>query len=98
MPRAKTPFAELGSITSHNDEHHARIYIRNEVVAQMNIRGPSRKTEEQAQKDLEEIRKAGTKGKTREEGLQMMQNPRPGAPLEHPRAPKTTPKPIKASI
>ena len=40
----------------------------------MNIRGPSRTTEERAQKDLEEIRKAGTKGKTREEGLEFMRD------------------------
>jgi len=36
------------------------------------IRGPSRSTEEGARKDLEEIRKEGEKGKTREEGLEMM--------------------------
>jgi hypothetical protein len=38
----------------------------------MNIRGPSRTTEEEAQKDLDQIRAAGSVGSTREESLKIM--------------------------
>ena len=47
--------------------------LRNETGAQkINIRRPSRSTEEEAQRDLDQIRTAGAIGATREEGLRIM--------------------------
>ena len=74
MPREKTPLDALGSVFEHGGEFRAHFKFRDERNSFENIIGPSRKTEERAQKDLEEIRKAGTKGKTREEGLQFMRD------------------------
>ncbi len=74
MPRQQASLSELGSIYPHNEEFRAHVNFLDQTGHQKNICGPSRKTEEQAQKDLEEIRKAGEKGKTREEGLQFMRD------------------------
>jgi len=74
MPRQKTRLSEIGSIHEHGGELRAHLIFRNEVGGVENIIGPSRTTEEQAQRDLEQIRKAGEKGETREEGLGMMRN------------------------
>ena len=73
MPGQKTLLSELGAVDEHKGEFRARVQFRDGMCTLRTICGPNRKTKEQAQKDLEEIRKAGTKGKTREEGLQMMQ-------------------------
>ena len=73
MPFAQVDLAKLGGTESHNREFRAHLQFRGEANKNVHIYGPNRKTEEQAQKDLKEIRKAGIKGKTREEGLQMMQ-------------------------
>ena len=74
MPTVKTTLAELGRTESHNGEARAHVHCRDDSGGQVNIRGPCRATEEQAQKDLEQIRKASEKASTREEGLQFMRD------------------------
>ena len=74
MPRQKTPLSELGAVYEHKGEFRLHLNFLDQAGSQKDIYGPSRKTKEQAQKDLEEIRKAGTKGKTRGEGLQFMRD------------------------
>ena len=56
----------------HNNEFRAHLQFRDESDKKAQIRGPSRATEEEAQVDLEQIRKAGAVGKDREEGLEIM--------------------------
>jgi len=74
MPREKTPLGELGSVFEHGGEFRAHLQFRDESNRVENIVGPNRTTEEQAQKDLEQIRKAAEKAETREEGLEMMRS------------------------
>ena len=74
MPRQKTPLSELGSLYTYHGECCAHLRLRDKTGAQRHIYGPNRTTEGQAQKDLEQIRKAGAKGETREEGLQFMRD------------------------
>jgi len=74
MPREKTPLGELGSVFEHGREFRACLKFRDESNSFENIYGPNRTTEEQAQKDLEQIRKAAEKAETREEGLKMMRS------------------------
>ena len=74
MSLVKTALAELGGTESHNGEVRAHIQCRDDSGRKVNVRGPSRTTEEQAQKDLERIRKAGTEGNTRDEGLEKMRD------------------------
>ena len=52
MPRAKTPFAELGAIYTHYGEYRAHFQFRDEAGDLKNVCGPSRTTQEQAQQDL----------------------------------------------
>ncbi len=73
MPFVKTALAELGGTEPHKGEYRAHLHFRNETSAQVNIRGPTRETEEEAQRDLDQIRAAGLIGKTREEGLKIME-------------------------
>ena len=72
MPIVKLALAELGGTESHNGEVRAHIHCRDDSGRQVNVYGPCRVTEEQAQSDLEQIRKASEKGDTHEEGLQLM--------------------------
>jgi len=74
MPRQQAPLSELGSTYSVNGEFCAHLNFLDQTGYQKNILGPSRTTEEQAQKDLEQIRKAAEKAETREEGLEMMRS------------------------
>ena len=74
MPRQKTPLSELGSIYAYHGEHYAHLQFREQADKKTDIYGPNRTTEEQAQKDLEQIRKASQQAETREEGLEMMRN------------------------
>ena len=74
MPRQQAPLSELGSTYSVNGEFRAHLNFLDQTGYQKNILGPSRTTEEQAQKDLEQIRKAAEKAETREEGLEMMRS------------------------
>ena len=70
----KTSLSELGATDDHhNGEFRARVQYREELCTLRTICGPSHVTREQAQKDLEQIRKAA-EGKSREEGLEMMRN------------------------
>ena len=74
MPRAKPDLSQLGSVELNGSEFRADLKFRDGSDKTVHIRGPSRATEDQTQKDLENIRKAGTKGKTCEEGLQFMRD------------------------
>ena len=74
MPFVQAELAQLGGTESHNGEFRAHMQFRGEANKNVNIRGPNRTTQEQAQKDLEEIRKAAEKAETREEGLEMMRD------------------------
>ena len=73
MPFDRTVLASLGGTELHNGELRAHLQLRNEEGAKVNIRGPCRTTEEEAQKDLRQIRAAGGVGETREEGLKIME-------------------------
>lgn len=73
MPRQSTPLSELGSLYIHHDECCAHLQFRDEPGVQRNIYGPNCTTHEQAQKDLEQIRKPAEKAETSEKGLEMMQ-------------------------
>ena len=73
MPRSKAAVNELGTIYTHGEAFCAHIQFRADDGNQVNIRGPSRATEGEAQKDLDQIRAAGGVGATREEGLKIME-------------------------
>ena len=53
MPRQQAFLSELGSIYPHNEEFRAHVNFLDQTGHQKNIYGPSRTTEEQAQKDLD---------------------------------------------
>ena len=72
MPRNRTSLHELGSIDAHGTDFRAHIQFRNDSGELKHIHGPSRATENEAQKDLDQIRAAGDVGATREEGLKIM--------------------------
>ena len=72
MPRSKAAVSELGTIYAHRAEFRAHIKFRDDDGQYKNIYGPSRATENEAQKDLDQIRAAGGVGATREEGLKIM--------------------------
>jgi len=74
MPRSKTSLSKLGAVRAHKNEYRAHLSFLDESSTQKDILAPSRTTEEQAQKDLEQIRKASQQAETREEGLEMMCN------------------------
>ena len=73
MPRNKTPVSELGTIYGRGAEFWAHIQFRNDDGNNQHIYGQSRATENEAQKDLDQIRAAGGVGATREEGLKIME-------------------------
>ena len=73
MPRNKTPVSELGTIYGRGAEFWAHIQFRDDDGKHKDIYGPSRATENEAQKDLDQIRAAGGVGATREEGLKIME-------------------------
>ena len=72
MPRNKSSLSELGSVATHEREFRARIHVRDDNGKDLNILGPCRPSEKEAQKDLDQIRAAGAVGTTREEGLKIM--------------------------
>ena len=72
MPRSKVAVSELGTTCGHGTEFHTHIQSRADDGKQINICGPSRATENEAQKDLDQIRAAGGVGATREESLKIM--------------------------
>ena len=71
MPFDKTAPANLGGTEPHNGEVRAHLQLRNEEG--INIRGPCRTTEDEAQKDLDQICAAGGVGSTWEESLKTME-------------------------
>ena len=72
MPFDKTALANLGGTESHNGEFRAHLQFRDEKGININIYGPSRTTEDEARKHLNQIRAAGVVGSTREESLKIM--------------------------
>ena len=78
MPRNRTSLHELGSIDAHGTDFRAHIQFRNDSGELKHIHGPSRATENEAQKDLDQIRAAGGVGATRAEGLKLWK-PKPAA-------------------
>jgi len=72
MPFDKTVLANLGGTEPHNGEFRAHLQLRNEEGTKIHILGPCRTTEDEAQKDLHQIRAAGGVGATREESLKIM--------------------------
>ena len=73
MPRNKTPVNELGTIYTHGEAFRVHIQFREDDGKHKDIIGPNRSTDEEAQKDLDQIRAAGGVGATREEGLKIME-------------------------
>ena len=73
MPRNRTSLHELGSIDAYGTDFRAHIQFRNDSGELKRIHGPSRATEGETQKDLDQIREAGGVGATREEGLKIME-------------------------
>ena len=73
MPWNKTAVNDLGTVYVHGAEFRAHINVRDDAGKQKNIYGPSRGTQNEAQKDLNQIQAAGSIGATREEGLKLME-------------------------
>ena len=73
MPFDKAALANLGGTEVHKGELRAHLQSRNETGTKINIRGPNRTTEDEAQKDLQQIRAAGGVGWTREESVNIME-------------------------
>ena len=69
MPFDRTALANLGGTEMHKGELRAHIQHRNETGTNINIRGPNRTTEEEARKDLTQIRQAGGVGSPRKKSL-----------------------------
>ena len=72
MPRNKSSLSQLGVVAEHEQGFRAHIQFRTDAEEKQNIYGPTRDTENGAQKDLDQIRAAGAIGTTREEGLKIM--------------------------
>jgi len=72
MPFDKSALAKLGGSEPHKGEFRSHLQFRDEKGINKNIYGPSRSTDDEAQKDLRQIRSAGAVGATREEGLKIM--------------------------
>ena len=73
MPRNRTPVFELGTTYTRGAEFGAHIQFRDDGGNKTNIYGPSRGSQNEAQKDLDQIRMAGGVGATREEGIKLME-------------------------
>ena len=72
MPRSKAAVSELGSTCGHGTEFRAHIQFRADDGIHIYIRGPSRASDIEAHKYLDQIRAAGGVGSTREESLKIM--------------------------
>ena len=66
MPRNKTAVQDLGTMCAHGIEFRAHINVRDDAGKQKNIYGPSRGSQNEAQKDSNQIRAAGSVWATRE--------------------------------
>lgn len=73
MPFNKTALANLGGTEVHNGEFRVHLQYRNEIGTNIHIHGPNRTTEDEAHKDLMQIRAAGGVGSTREESFKVME-------------------------
>ena len=73
MPFNKAALANLGSTEVHKGEFRAHLQYRNEFGTNINIRGPNRTTEDEAQKDSQQLRAAGAIGTTPEESIKIME-------------------------
>ena len=73
MPRNRTPVFELGTTYTRGAEFGAHIQFRDDGGNKTNIYGPSRGSQNEAQKDLDQIRMAGGVAATREEGIKLME-------------------------
>ena len=73
MPFDKAALSNLGGTEVHKGEFRAHLQYRNEIGTNIHIRGPNRTTEDEAQKDLRQIRAAGAIGTTREESIKIME-------------------------
>ncbi len=56
MPRSKAAVNELGAIYTHEGKFRVHINLRDDDGTQVNIRGPSRGSENEAKQDLDQIR------------------------------------------
>ena len=72
MPFDKTVLASLGGTEPHNGEFRSHLQVRDEKGTKRHICASCRATEEEAEKDLRQIRAAGAVGSTREESLKIM--------------------------
>ena len=63
----------MGTIYARGAEFGAHIQFRDDGGNKTNIYGPSRGSQNEAQKDLDQIRAAGRVRSTREEGLKLME-------------------------
>ena len=72
MPRNKALVSEMGVVDANKEGLHAHIRFRSDGEEQKHIYGPSRGSDGEAQKDLDQIRAAGGVGRNREESLKIM--------------------------
>ena len=72
MPRNKALVSEMGLVDAHKEGLRAHIRFRSDGEEQKHIYGPSRGSEGEAQKDLDQIRAAGGVGRNREESLKIV--------------------------
>ena len=73
MPRNKSSVSEMGAIDVRKEGIRARIQFRSDDGELRHIHGPSRGSQNEAEKDLDQIRTAGGVGATREEGIKLME-------------------------
>ena len=73
MPRSKAAVNELGTIYARGAECCAHIQFRDDDGDNKHIYGPSRASENETEKDLDQIRAAGGIGRNREESLKIME-------------------------
>ena len=66
MPWNKNAVSDLGPIYAHGTEFRAHIQFRGDAGEKKHIYGPSRGSQNDAQKDLDQIRAAGSIGATRQ--------------------------------
>jgi len=72
MHKKQTPLAELGAVERRNGGYCSHIQFRDGKGTKNHIRGPDRLDEARTKTDLAQIRAAGAVGRTRDEGLLIM--------------------------
>ena len=73
MPFSKASLAKLGKTEPHKDGFRVHIQFRDAKGSNINLYGPCRAIQNEAEKDLDQIRQAGSMGATRGEGLELME-------------------------